>query len=68
MTVDGKAIERGGASARQIGCFETERLSTNDNLPALANLLGNWIDAPHQRKPLKTIVIEMQRWPGRDGL
>ena len=67
-TVDGKAIEHGGASARQMCRFETERLSTNGNLPTLANLLGNWIDAPHQRKPLKTIVIEMQWWPGRDGL
>ena len=57
--VGGKAIERGGASTSQMGRFETELLSTNDNLVALANLSGAWIDAVHRRKPLKSIVLDM---------
>jgi hypothetical protein len=44
--VGGKAVERGGASTSQMGRFETELLSTNDNLATLANLSGVWcIDA-----------------------
>jgi hypothetical protein len=57
--VGGKAIERGGASTSQMGRFETELLSTNDNLATLANLSGVWIDAVHRRKPLKFIVLDM---------
>ncbi len=36
--VGGKAIERGGATTSQTGQFETEILSTNDNLAALSDL------------------------------
>jgi hypothetical protein len=57
--VGGKAIERGGASTSQMGRFETELLSENDNLAALANLSGVWIDAMHGRKQLKSIVLDM---------
>jgi hypothetical protein len=42
----------------QTGQFGTELLSTNDNLVALTNLLGVWIDAVYGRKPLKSIVLE----------
>ena len=38
--VGGRAVERGGASTSQMGRFETELLATNDNLAALADLLG----------------------------
>jgi hypothetical protein len=57
--VGGKAIERGGASTSQMSRFETELLSTNDNLAALVDLSGAWIDAVHRRKPLKAIVLDM---------
>ena len=57
--VGGKAIERGGASTSQMGRFETELLSTNNNLAALADLSGAWIDAVHRRKPQKAIVLDM---------
>ena len=52
--VGGRAVERGGASTSQMGRFETELLATNDNLAALADLLGIWIytsrGPPHRRK------------------
>ena len=57
--VGGKAIERGGASTSQMGRFETELLSMTDNLAALADLSGAWIDTVHRHKPLKTIVLDM---------
>ena len=42
--VGGKAVERGGASTSQMGRFETELLANDENLAALADLLGIWID------------------------
>ena len=51
--VGGRAVERGGASTSQMGRFETELLATNDNLAALADLLGIWIDQVNERKPPK---------------
>ncbi len=57
--VGGKAVERGGASASQMGRFETELLATDDNLAALADLSSVWIDRVHERKPPKVIVLDM---------
>ena len=42
-----------------MGRFETKLLSTNENLPALADLCGSWIDKIHGKKPLKTIVLDV---------
>ena len=57
--VGGRAVERGGASTSQMGRFETELLATNDNLAALADLLGIWIDQVNERKPPKNIILDM---------
>ena len=57
--VGDRAVERGGASTSQMGRFETELLATNDNLAALADLLGIWIDQVNERKPPKIIVLDM---------
>ncbi len=57
--VGGKAVERGGASTSQMGRFETDLLATDDNLVALVNLSGIWIDRVHERKPPKVIVLDM---------
>ena len=46
-------------STSQMGRFETELLATNDNLAALADLLGIWIDQVNERKPPKIIVLDM---------
>ena len=34
-------------------------LSTKNNLTALINLSGQWIDKVHQRKPLKELTLDM---------
>ena len=50
--VGGKAPERGAASSSQVGRFETEVLTQEANLMALADLSGRWIDAVHARRPV----------------
>jgi hypothetical protein len=57
--VGGKAAERGGASASQMGRFATELLAGDDNLAALADLSGRWIDRVHRHKPPKAIFLDM---------
>ena len=57
--VGGKAVERGGASTSQMGRFETELLTIDDNLAALTTLPGVWIDRVHARNRLKIIVLDM---------
>ena len=57
--VGGKAVERGGASTSQMGRFETELLATDDNLAALVDLSGIWIDRVHDRKRPRHVVLDM---------
>ncbi len=42
-----------------MGHFETEWLATDHNLAALTDLSGAWIDKVHNRRPPKTIVLDM---------
>ncbi len=53
------AISGSAASASQMGRFETKWLSRLENLAALADLPGQWIDKVHRRRPPKTIVLDM---------
>jgi hypothetical protein len=48
--VGDRAITGCAASASQMGRFETKWLSRPENLAALADLLGQWIDKVHQRR------------------
>src|ERR1700745_2151847 len=52
------AITSSGASASQMGRFETKWLSRPENLAALADLPGQWIDKVHQQRPPKVIVLD----------
>ena len=51
--VGGKAIERQAASTSQMGRFETELLATDENVEALVDMNGVWIDKVHDRHPPK---------------
>ena len=51
--------EKQAASTSEVGRFETDTLSTKCNLTALLNLSGQWVDAVHQRKPLKELILDM---------
>ncbi len=42
-----------------MGRFETEVLTTPENLTALADMSGHWIDRHHAAKPLKWITLDM---------
>jgi hypothetical protein len=57
--VGGGAPMGRAASASQMGRFETEWLARPENLAALADLPGQWIDTVHRRRPPKSIVLDM---------
>jgi hypothetical protein len=57
--VGDRAITGSAASASQMGRFETKWLCRPENLAALADLPGDWIDTVHQRRPPKMIVLDM---------
>src|ERR687891_157559 len=42
-----------------MGGFETEFLATDASIDALADLSGAWIDRVHDRRPPKTVVLDM---------
>jgi hypothetical protein len=57
--VGGKARERIAASTSLMGRFETEILTQPQNLELLMNLPGIWVNKVQERKPLKTIILDM---------
>src|ERR1700694_1004576 len=57
--VGDRAISGCAASASQMGRFETEWLSRPENLAALADLPGDWIDAVHKRRQPRVVVLDM---------
>ena len=57
--VGDRAISGSAASASQMGRFETKWLCRVENLAALADLPGQWIDKVHRRRLPKTIVLDM---------
>ncbi len=57
--VDRKGLDRHCASTSQMGRFETEWLATDENLAALSDLSGIWIDRVHDRKKPKVIILDM---------
>jgi hypothetical protein len=57
--VGARAVKHGAASASAMGRFETEMLTQPENLDALADLPGRWIGAVHDRRPPKSITLDM---------
>src|SRR3954463_15133191 len=57
--VGGRAVTQKAASTSQMGRFETEVLTQDVNLSALADLPGRWIDRVHARRPVRGIVLDM---------
>jgi hypothetical protein len=57
--VGDRAISGYAASASQMGRFETKWLSRPENLAALVDLPGEWIDKVHNRRAPKRIVLDM---------
>lgn len=57
--VGGAAIDKHAASTSQMGRGETELLATAENLKALTELSGAWIDKVHDRCLPKSITLDM---------
>src|SRR6476646_1194978 len=57
--VGDRAISGSAASASQMGRFETTWLSRPENLAALADLPGQWIDKVRRRRGPKAIILDM---------
>ena len=57
--VGGRAVKRAADSASAMGRFETAMLTRPENLAALADMPGRWIDAAHDRRPPKSITLDM---------
>src|SRR5262249_58178112 len=59
-TVVGRqARDHAVASTSEIGRFETETLTTRENLNRLMDLSGQWIDRLHRHRKLNRIVLDM---------
>ena len=57
--VGGRTRGKQAASTSQMGRFETEVLTQRNNLSALTDLSGTWIDTVRQRKPVREIILDM---------
>jgi hypothetical protein len=57
--VGDRAVREPAASASQMGRFETEWLTRPENLAALADLPGRWVDTVHARRPPRIVVLDM---------
>jgi len=54
--------DRAAASASQIGRFDTKWLIRKENLAALADLPGQWVDKVHTRRPPRIVVLDRQKF------
>jgi hypothetical protein len=57
--VGGRAIANDAASTSQMARFETEDLTRNENMSALTDLSGQWIDIARSSRLTKTMVLDM---------
>ena len=57
--VGGRAKDKHAASTSQMSRFETDVLTQTTHLAALMDLSGRWIDAVHDRKPVREIMLDL---------
>src|SRR5262245_5314280 len=57
--VGGRAKDNTAASTSERSRFETEALSTRENLKHLMDLSGQWIDQAHQHRKLSKLILDM---------
>src|SRR4029079_16279679 len=57
--VGDRPISGSAASASQMGRFETKWLSRPENLTALADLSGQWIEKVRRRRGPKIVILDM---------
>ncbi len=61
--VGGRAllVDKRAASTSEVGRFETEIINISSNLKKLTDLSGEWIDKAHRCKPLKQLILDLER-------
>src|SRR5215813_9183414 len=57
--VGGRAKDTQAASTSEMARFETETLSTKENLKHLTDLSGKWIEQAHRRRKLAKLILDM---------
>jgi hypothetical protein len=57
--VGGRAKEKEAESTSEMSRFETEILSSRENLTALMNLSGTWIDSVHECDLLDKLILDL---------
>src|SRR5262245_47431649 len=57
--VGGRAKDFQAASPSEMARFETEILSTPENLQLLMDLSGQWIDQAHRHRKLTKLILDM---------
>jgi hypothetical protein len=57
VVVGGRAKDQAAASPTVMARFETETLSTEENLQRLTELSGKWLDQTHQHRKLKKLIL-----------
>src|SRR5262245_25918562 len=59
IVVGGRAKNQTAASASEIARFETETLSSQENLKHLRDLSSQWIDQAHQHRQLTRLILDL---------
>jgi hypothetical protein len=59
IVVGGRAKDNQAASTGEMARFETETLSTKENLQHLMDLSGQWIDRAHRHRRLTQLILDM---------
>ena len=59
VVVGGRAKDTQAASTSEMARFETETLSSKENLKHLMGLSGQWIDRAHQHRKLTKLILDM---------
>src|SRR5947209_15910813 len=59
IVVGGRAKDQTAASTSEMARFETETLSTKENLKYLIDLSGQWIDQAHRQRKLTKLILDM---------
>lgn len=59
QVIGGRAKERAGASTSEMGRFETEWLGADENVKALSDLPGLWIDRIHDRRGIEELILDV---------
>ena len=59
IVVGGRAKDHAAASTSEMARYETETLSTKENLKHLIDLSGQWIDQAHQHRKLTKLILDL---------